>query len=46
MDLLTEKVPIPQLISLLSAHLEMYDLSVENVSMDELVLSLYRKYQI
>ena len=42
----TEKVPIPQLISLLSAHLEMYDLSVENVSMDELVLSLYRKYQI
>lgn len=42
----TENVPIPQLISLLSAHLEMYDLSVENVSMDELVLSLYRKYQI
>lgn len=42
----TEKVPIPQLIGLLSSHLEMYDLSVENVSMDELVLSLYRKYQI
>ena len=42
----TEKVPIPQLLGLLSSHLEMYDLSVENVSMDELVLSLYRKYQI
>ena len=42
----TEKVPIPQVIGLLSSHLEMYDLSVENVSMDELVLSLYRKYQI
>lgn len=42
----TEKVPVPQLIGMLSEKLEMYDLSVENISMDALVLSLYKKYQI
>lgn len=42
----TEKTPVPLLIAKLSEQVNLYDLSVENISMDELVLSLYRKYQI
>lgn len=42
----TGKTPVPTLIAKLSEQVSLYDLSVESVSMDELVLSLYRKYRI
>ncbi len=42
----TVQTPVPVLIGKLSEQVNLYDLSVESVSMDELVLSLYRKYRI
>lgn len=42
----TGKTPVPVLIAKLSEQVSLYDLSVESISMDELVLSLYRKYRI
>ena len=38
--------PVPALIAKLSEQVSLFDLSVQSVSMDELVLSLYRKYRI
>ena len=42
----TTLTPVPALIARLSEQVNLYDLSVQSVSMDELVLSLYRKYRI
>ena len=42
----TRALPVPALIEALSRQLELTDLSVEEASMDEVVLSLYKKYEI
>ena len=42
----TRLAPVPALIEALSRQIELFDLSVDQASMDEVVLSLYRRYQI
>ncbi len=42
----TRLSPVPALIEFLSRQMELSDLSVEQASMDEVVLSLYKQYKI
>lgn len=42
----TRLSPVPALIESLSRQMELSDLSVEQASMDEVVLSLYKQYKI
>ena len=42
----TRLAPVPALIESLSRQMELSDLSVEQASMDEVVLSLYKQYKI